>query len=84
MSCVFCQGNKFIKFSAVGNGIKTVRTNLGFVFGCEIDEDEKTDCLFLENNKWLGADTSSGEYAPQFVEINFCPFCGKELLKNDP
>lgn len=80
--CDFCQKRKFIKFSEVGEGIKTMQTNLALLFGRKNDK-ERTDCIFLDDDNSLGCDTSSGEYAPQFVEINFCPFCGRELLKNE-
>ena len=81
--CEFCEERKLVKFSAVGQGTWTMHTNMKLLFGGGHD-DKKIDCIFLEEGNSLGCDTSSGEYAPQYLDIKYCPFCGKELSKNDP
>lgn len=88
MSCVFCEEKKTVHRSAVGQGCRTMMTNLSILFG-GTDENDEVDGIFYndeENNPAIGFDNSSGEYAAAFVDINYCPICGKRLrteVKND-
>ena len=80
-NCKFCEG-KVIKAHEYGEGIKTMKTMLN-AFLCNQDEDEEfdraEDGVMLNSGNVLSFDNSSGEYAEMFIEINYCPFCGRKL-----
>ena len=78
--CPFCEG-KTIKATGVGAGCKTMKTNLNLIFGKTEEADDEEDGVFLRYGNMLGFDSSSGEYAAMFVEINYCPFCGAKMDK---
>jgi hypothetical protein len=75
--CKFCAGGR-VNAEYVGEGIRTMRINLSMMFGAFNDDDEK-DGIRLVDGKYLAFDNSSGEYAEQMVEINYCPLCGKKI-----
>ena len=75
--CDFCDGKK-IEFTHIGQGLRTLATNLSLFFGASGDEDVP-DYICLVDGQFLEANTSSGEYASQKVKIQYCPFCGREL-----
>ena len=85
MTCRFCEERKPVKFTDLGPGQRTMKTNFDLLFGRQKDDEEKTDCVYLEDFPdhpglaVMACDTSSGEYAPQGVAIVFCPWCGKML-----
>lgn len=74
--CPFCNG-KNIPAQYIGEGQRTMLTTLNFLFGGS--DGEYGDGIRLENGKLLAFQNSSGEYAEQMIEINYCPFCGKRL-----
>ena len=84
MSCKFCEEKKTIHSDKVGQGIRTMRTNLSLLFGADLigaeeTDDKKIDGVFFDKDCTMGFDNSSGEYASQYVSINYCPFCGKKV-----
>lgn len=59
--------------------MKTMFNNL---LGLDKDYDESDraeDGIMLKNSNILAFDNSSGEYAEMYIEINYCPFCGRKL-----
>lgn len=79
--CRFCEGMEPMKSIYIGPGQKTMTTMLGMLVGSDRSR-WKTDCVFYETDgkaTLIGFESSSGEYAPQYVEIQYCPFCGKRL-----
>lgn len=76
--CEFCEQKDFIKFHYLGVGYRTPLISTDFLDNGKLTDIKKRDCIFLEENR-LGYDNSSGEYATQYIEINFCPFCGRRL-----
>lgn len=84
MSCRFCEDRKPVKSYGIGPGIRTMFMNMNLLFGRNEEYDDKEiDCIFLNEDGMLGFDSSSGEYAAQFIKIAFCPFCGKEIRGGD-
>ena len=80
-NCKFCEG-KVIKAHEYGEGIKTMRSMFSSLMGLSNDYDESDraeDGIMLNNGNVLSFDNSSGEYAEMFIEINYCPFCGRKL-----
>jgi len=80
-NCKFCEG-KVIKAHEYGERIKTMKTMLNNMLGFDEDYDEydrAEDGVMLNSGNVLSFDNSSGEYAEMFIEINYCPFCGKKL-----
>lgn len=80
-NCKFCEG-KVIKAHEYGEGIKTMKTMFNSLLGLDNDYDESyraEDGVMLNSGNVLSFDNSSGEYAEMFIEINYCPFCGKKL-----
>lgn len=78
--CGFCKGEFKSADGVVDGGQMTMRTMLGIMIGKNPSEDDGMG-IKLYGDK-LFFDNSSGEYTDGFVQINYCPFCGKEL-KND-
>ena len=83
--CRFCNGN-VIKAGSM-NGYPTMEMALNrfmnvfsieFCFGQEKDETLSLGIQLQHGNR-LCWDSSSREYATLDVEIQYCPFCGKEL-----
>ena len=85
--CKFCEGKIVHSHSiATRNGFRTMHEMVNSLFGREDpDEDENfgplavCDGIRLVNGNKMRFDTSSQEYLPHELEINYCPFCGKEL-----
>jgi len=74
--CAFCAGKR-IPATYAGEGTHTMRTMLTMMFGTA--EEDAVDGIRLVDGKFMAFDNSSGEYAEQMVEINFCPMCGQEI-----
>lgn len=87
MSCKFCEG-KCIPPDGFGTaGIHTMSQNLTYLFGQKVDS-EPNDYIRLTwdgSKPFLAFQSSSCEYADAFVEIKYCPMCGKNLkeVKNE-
>lgn len=79
MGCAFCEGKR-VKMDTIGPGIRTMQTNLYSLFGYE--GSKGIGGIRLVDKNKLAYDNSSGEYAEQLININYCPFCGK-ILKNE-
>lgn len=81
--CGFCNGEFKSADGCLDGGIMTMKTMLNNLFGgfIETKEDDGMGVHLLDGNL-MCFDNSSDEYVDGFVEINYCPFCGKEL-KND-
>ena len=77
-ACLFCQG-KPISGTPVGNGIDTFHTMISKIFGGHEEQDQLNNGIQLLRGNVLCADSSSMEYNPIEIEINYCPFCGREL-----
>ena len=81
MSCDFCEGKRIPPTGFGSSGIHTMCQNLAFLFG-NMEEHEPDDYIQLEKDEdgyFLTFQNSSGEYAKGFVEIKYCPLCGKKL-----
>lgn len=52
-------------------------------YECEIFHDEENDSYYLdiETGEWSDY---YDEYLHQRIDINFCPYCGRELGKENP
>lgn len=79
--CKFCKG-LMLRSEYVGKGLKTMAMNFNQIFGA-INEEDKQDGIWLDDENLLGFESSSGEYAPQYISINYCPMCGRNLVKKE-
>lgn len=80
-NCRFCSG-KWVNGGEIGEGIPTMFTSLRFLgaaLGVMEEKETEYDGIHLVDGNKLAFDNSSGEYAEQMLEINYCPFCGKKL-----
>ena len=76
--CEFCEG-KTIKATACKGETLPLRLMLCSLLRQD-DTEDKTNGVFYDKSIGLmGFDNSSGEYAALFIEINYCPVCGKNL-----
>jgi len=89
-NCKFCAGKIVHSHSiATKGGYRTMHEMVNMLFGKEDpDEDEYgplavSDGVRLVYGNRMRFDTSSQEYVPHELEINYCPFCGKELKGED-
>ena len=83
-NCLFCEG-KPIRTEYCTNGTKPVMMMLDIMLG-RIDDRERDyayDGIMLKEGNKLCFDNSSGEYSEQAIDINYCPFCGKELKADE-
>ena len=76
--CKFCAGTR-LRSEYVGEGIKTMATNFNQMFGV-MNGNDRQDGIWLDDDNLLGFESSSGEYAPQYISINYCPMCGRKLV----
>ena len=51
--------------------------------GNDQERDYAYNGIMLKNGNMLCFDNSAGEYAELAIDINYCPFCGKELKGAD-
>ena len=80
--CDFCENGKRIKADFKGEGIMTGRNMIDSIFyGFGFSEDA-FEVAHIENDE-MWVDNSSGEYAELGFKISYCPFCGKELRKEE-
>ena len=79
--CDFCDGHT-INCQCIYSGTVTMKNRMRYMFGKVVDSS-KEDGIWMEDGNYLAYDSSSGEYAPQGIRINYCPFCGKQLLGDD-
>jgi hypothetical protein len=86
--CKFCSGHHIMSehvaegIHPMGLRIVMLRSMLGFPDeDDDEDEDPKGCCdgIELKHGNQIVFDNSSGEYAEQSIDINYCPFCGKKL-----
>lgn len=75
--CDFCEG-KTINSQYMKSGLVTMKNKFSAMFNT-VDKYKWEDGVWLEDGNVLTYDSSSGEYASQGVEINYCPFCGEKL-----
>lgn len=68
--CVFCEEKKVISGRKTGPGLLPMAD----MFGVSSESG-----IMLEKKNLLGFDNSAGEYAMRYVEINYCPICGRNL-----
>ena len=75
--CDFCEG-KTINAHYMNTGLVTMKNKFSTMFRTT-NKYKWEDGVWLKDGNVLTYDSSSGEYASQGVEINYCPFCGEKL-----
>ena len=76
--CKLCKGS-MLRSEYVGEGLKTMVMNFNQMWGIT-NGNNKQDGIWLDDENLLGFESSSGEYAPQYISINYCPMCGRKLI----
>lgn len=80
--CEFCEG-KIIKSTNYEGDILPFRLMFSSIVRCDYSSDEAVNGIFLNEDNMMGFNNSDGEYATQFVKINYCPMCGRDLRKEN-
>ena len=81
--CPFCNGSVIKPDSVNGNPTMLMAiNNLLSVFGYEPKHEDKLSLgIQLQHGNRLCWDSSAQEYAVLEVEIRYCPFCRRELVR---
>lgn len=78
--CEFCEGKTIKCTECDNNGALPTMLMVASMFGFMKYKDDKTNGIFLDKeDNMMGFDNSAGEYSVQYVKINYCPICGKNL-----
>jgi len=80
--CDFCENGKRVKAEYKGEGNTTCKNMIDMIFRRYGFSEDAFDVAHIENDE-MWVDNSSGEYAELGFKISYCPFCGKELRKEE-
>lgn len=73
--CKFCKENVKINSELSRGDIMPMLDLINFMAGKETN----SGIIFDSEENLLGFDNSAGEYAMQYIHINYCPMCGRDL-----
>ena len=78
--CGFCEGNDSLPIYGWDDGINPTYVMVKKIFNEPLYSN--IHIMLEDGHNILGYDNSSNEYATEYVEINYCPICGRKLKED--